>query len=227
MKKAICILVLSGFMAVPALADISISHEYALDGNTLTCPYSWAIVDNFDSGRPGWTYGDATYGDNGAIVGPGDAYDGSKKIAAAPYNPHVGGGVDDDTFYYTVPEDVTDSPKSATVFFGGGTYNYLGLWWGSMDTYNKIDFYLGSFGNAAVATVTGSQVSLDSASGAQGDALNNAYVNIHGLPDFDRAKFTSSQYAFEFDNLAVPVPGAVLLGFLGLSAAGIKLRKFA
>jgi hypothetical protein len=40
----------------------------------------------------------------------------------------------------------------------------------------------------------------------------------------------SEQYAFEFDNLAagvVPVPGAVLLGMLGLSIAGIKLRKYA
>jgi hypothetical protein len=32
---------------------------------------------------------------------------------------------------------------------------------------------------------------------------------------------------FSHDVLAAPVPGAVLLGLLGLSAAGIKLRKFA
>jgi len=208
-------------ISVNASAAIYFSYENtdAADG-TLTCPYPGAIVDNFDSGRPGWTYGDATYGDNGAIVN-GDL---SGKYAA-PYNPET--LLDDTTDYYTVPVDVTDVPQSATVYFGGGTYNYLGLFWGSMDNYNSIDFYLGDFSNAAVATVTGAQVSLDSAQGGQTDPLNNAYVNIHGVPDFDRVIFTSTNYAFEFDNLAVPVPGAVLLGILGLSVAGWKLRKFA
>jgi hypothetical protein len=41
---------------------------------------------------------------------------------------------------------------------------------------------------------------------------------------------TVSAYHFAMDNFTivpVPVPGAVLLGILGLSAVGIKLRKFA
>ena len=33
--------------------------------------------------------------------------------------------------------------------------------------------------------------------------------------------------SFDAESSVVPVPGAVLLGILGLSAAGIKLRKFA
>jgi len=60
----------------------------------------------------------------------------------------------------------------------------------------------------------------------------NLYVNFYNLPEFDAVRFLSSGWAFEFDNLAVgltpvPVPGAVLLGVLGLSIAGIKLRKLA
>ena len=41
-------------------------------------------------------------------------------------------------------------------------------------------------------------------------------------PDLDYQDFVA-----EVSNVAVPVPGAVLLGILGLSVAGVKLRKFA
>jgi hypothetical protein len=33
--------------------------------------------------------------------------------------------------------------------------------------------------------------------------------------------------SFDADSVVVPVPGAILLGFLGLGAAGLKLRRFA
>ena len=226
MKRLIFITIVCVFMAKPSIADLSFSYEYASDTDgTLTCPIPGAIIDNFDSDRPGWTYNVSPY-DNGSLVGPGDVYVGGTQIAAAPYNYIT--GFDDATHYYTVPVDVTDFPQSAAVVFGEGTYNYLGLFWGSMDNYNSIDFYLGSFENSPVATVTGSQVSLDSANGGQTDPLDNAYVNIYGIPDFDRIKLTSTNYAFEFDNLAVvPVPAAVILGVLGLGVAGIKLRKYA
>jgi hypothetical protein len=38
---------------------------------------------------------------------------------------------------------------------------------------------------------------------------------------------TNGNMAFSLDGTVVPVPGAILLGILGLSAVGIKLRKFA
>ncbi len=218
-RRLVLSMVLCAFIAVPALADISVSFEYAQAiGNTLTSPHSGVIVDTFDAGRPGWTYSG-----NGAIVGPGDAFNGGgTKIAAAPFNEYL--GTDDTTKYYTVPEDMSQTPQSATVEFGG-TYNYLGLFWGSMDDYNKIEFLL----NGSVidkGTFTGLDVSID-ADGGQADPLDNGYVNFHNVPNFDAVRFTSTEYAFEFDNLAVavPVPGAVLLGILGLSAAGLKLRR--
>jgi hypothetical protein len=102
-----------------------------------------------------------------------------------------------------------------------------------MDPYQKINLYDGA---TLVGTVWGNDATLGlEALGNQGNYLDNAYVNIRSTIDFDRIELVSyggyggvSPFAFELDNLAVvPVPAAVLLGMLGLSVAGVKLRKFA
>jgi hypothetical protein len=48
--------------------------------------------------------------------------------------------------------------------------------------------------------------------------------------DFAHPSYSTAANAPDvyFDNISfVPVPGAVLLGMLGLGVAGVKLRKFA
>jgi len=126
------------------------------------------------------------------------------------------------------PDNFNTTPAVAVAF--GASYDYLGLFWGSMDTYNTLQLY---DGDTLVKTIVGADVAIPGASGAQELPGTNRYVNIFLTPGvtFDNAVITSTKYAFEFDNVAVgyqvPVPGAVLLGILGLSAAGIKLRRFA
>ncbi len=197
--------------------DMHVNYNYvmAADG-TLTTSYSGAIVDTFDSGRPpGWVYDTGTTG-NGSII--------SGSVTgqyAAPYNSSLMSGPDNTNYY-------TTGNTSVIVDFGGAEYDYLGLFWGSADGYNLIEFLNGE---SVVSAWTGQDaVSPYIANGDQDASSTNLYVNFYDVPGFDAVRFTSYNYAFEFDNLAVthaPIPGAVLLGMLGLSIVGVKLRRFA
>ena len=93
-----------------------------------------------------------------------------------------------------------------------------------MDTYNTLEF-LGADLTTVVDTVYGTTFS--GGNGAQDTALTNKYVNFYGMPDFYGVRLTSTNYAFEVDNIAVgrnvvPEPltvillGSGLLGLLGL-----------
>ena len=213
MKTILIIFIFIFLCASNASAIITIDYNYSIaaDG-TLTTPYSSAIVDTFDNpGRPGWTYTG-----NGAIVS-GSA----SGLYAAPYNSSLM-VAPDTTNYFTVPQN--NQALIATVDFGGAIYNYLGLFWGSVDSYNQIEF-LNNNSVVTNGTWTGDQVlSPSPANGNQTAPSTNLYVNFYGVPDFDAVRFTSfngyggsSPFAFEFDNLAViPVPGAFVLSSIGV-----------
>jgi hypothetical protein len=99
---------------------------------------------------------------------------------------------------------------------------YLGLLWGSIDTYNSLDFYDGA---TLVGTVTGSQVTA-TPNGNQG-ANGTRYVNIFSDVVFDKVVARSEQaYAFEFDNVAVPEPTTMIAGALLLLPFGASTMRF-
>jgi MYXO-CTERM domain-containing protein len=109
---------------------------------------------------------------------------------------------------------------------------YFGLLWGSVDTYNTLSFF---DGNTLVGSITGSQVT-PNATGNQG-ASGTFYVNINSTTAFNRVVATSSQFAFEIENVAlqrgpgndpnvtVPTPAALALFGLGLLALGALRRR--
>jgi hypothetical protein len=106
---------------------------------------------------------------------------------------------------------------------------YLGLLWGSIDGYNTLSFYDGAM---LIGSITGSDVA-PLPNGDQGPD-GTRYVNINSTIAFDRVVATSSQFAFEFDNVAfndkpinieVPEPGTIAILGSALLGLGIMRRR--
>ncbi|MEO8779845.1 MAG: hypothetical protein ABI389_14390 [Rhodanobacter sp.] len=192
-------------------------------------PSNAQVYENFDS----VPHGDGTYiTPSGIIVsfgGGGHAVQGAfPSQYAAPFLSGNNGanfgsqmdGADASTYLATGA-----AGSNVTLTFGGPT-RYMGLLWGSVDTYNTLTFYNGT---TEVGKFTGADVSA-AASGNQG-ADGTFYVNINLSDSFTSVVATSSSYAFEFDNVAtssdplkVPEPGTVGVFLLGLLLVGSAYR---
>jgi hypothetical protein len=185
---------------------------------------SYANFDNLPLGNTGGVSG----GISVSFTGDGQAVQGSQSdVYAAPYLSNGNG---------TLFGDPNNGPDATTYLTTGvgsviltmpGQEMYLGLLWGSVDTYNTLSFYEGS---TLIGSVTGTQVTA-SADGDQGQN-GTFYVNINSTESFNQVVATSSSYAFEFDNVAynpssVPEPSSFALGiagFMGLLPCYLRRR---
>ncbi len=109
-------------------------------------------------------------------------------------------------------------------------YNSLGFYWGSIDTYNTVQFYLGttlvdSFSGGSPLTTGGNQVS----------TLANSYVFFSGVT-FDKVVLGSSANSFELDNIsysdhagangpAAPEPATWAMMILGFAGVGFMAYR--
>lgn len=138
----------------------------------------------------------------------------------------------DTTCYMSIPQNgsngiATVSPLS--LITPNKKLTYFGLYWGSIDTYNSIEFYNN---NTLVTTVTGAQaLAANAVSGNQTSSGSNRYVNIYFSPSeiVNKIKFVSNSLAFELDNVAfktvaTPEPASLAI-FGGALMAGAFLRR--
>ena len=130
----------------------------------------------------------------------------------------------DDTPYLIVPSN--GSSGTATLNLAKA-YTGLSFYWGSIDKYNTVEFFNST--GTSLGAFTGGNIPAAPANGDQGSALNNRRVFFNFGGDAAKSiKFSSSQIAFELDDIAttnVPEPSTWATLISGLTLVGLSMRR--
>ncbi|AGF78721.1 PEP-CTERM putative exosortase interaction domain-containing protein [Desulfocapsa sulfexigens DSM 10523] len=197
-------------------SDADKTSVYTYFDNFLIETFNQAPINTAPSGSldQSWTW-----------TGSANVVNGS---ASGQYAAPFGTTSRDQSNYLSVPNPSSSGSITAQL---GATYDYFGLWWGSVDTYNTISFFNGS---TLTQSFTGSDIKNGNDEyGNQTAPSTNVYVNFLDLERFDSFVLTSTSLAFEIDNIAVgnapvPEPATMLLfgtGLVGLSSLRFRKKK--
>jgi len=197
-----------GLNGAPSTA--SNNAVYGMAGNTLTVtfnPLNGTLAVGAALGSTVANAAPSLSGGNGNGFGPGGGMQAN--------------GTDATTY-------LTTGTGSVTMTFSNQQM-YLGILWGSVDTYNTLTFYENG---TSVGSISGTDVLGSAADGNQGPS-GTAYVNINSSLNFNSVVATSTTNAFEFDNVAynasnviVPEPSTFVVAALGaLGMIGYGWRR--
>jgi hypothetical protein len=209
--------------AVMAVAASSAANAAAVTLTTSTGPIGGAQVETFDE------LGLGVPAANQSLAGIG----GATLNVTGSHVPEIVNGSSSGNYAAPFPVSGVDTTNYLSVFGGGKatitlakSANYLGLLWGSVDTYNTIQFLDGA--DNVLTTFTGNDFAVNN--GNQGLA-GTFYANFFSNVPFLKVVLTSSANSFEVDNIAissVPLPAALPLfgaALAGMGAIGRKRRK--
>jgi hypothetical protein len=185
---------------------------------------NYANFDNLPLGNAGGTSGGITV----SLSGGAQVVQGSSNGQyAAPYISNSNGKpFGDNTTSGPDPTPYLSTETGTVTLSLPGDEKYLGLLWGSVDSYNKLQFYEGL---TLVGTITGDQVT-NMANGNQG-ANGTYYVNINSTLAFNKVVATSTANSFEFDNVAynasipTPEPSTVVMAISGGLVGLVAYRR--
>jgi hypothetical protein len=200
--------VLAATVAMLAMATASHAATYVSSVNGPDDNTGRTVLYDFNSGDPGNITGNYT-------ITTGTA---AQKFAAP---------LGDTTPYLVVPGN--GSSGTAVLDLGKG-YTGLSFYWGSIDSYNTVEFFSGVGGTGtSLGSFAGNNIPVAPANGDQGSALNNRRVFFNfGGDTAQSIRFTSSQIAFELDDIAttnVPEPSTWATLIAGLTLVGLSMRR--
>lgn len=189
-------LVLAGAVLLGASANAATTITASIVGPDAGPLPGQTIITNFDTAA--------------GLTG-GNLIAGSTANSAAPFG--------DTTQYLSVA-----GGTSATLTLANAARS-LSFYWGSIDTYNTVQFFAG---DTLVGSFIGSDVPQAPATGAQQAPSDNRRVNFA----FSGAKvtsvvFSSSSDAFELDSVAgvVPEPATWAMLIVGMGMVGAAMRR--
>ncbi|HEY1601307.1 MAG TPA: hypothetical protein VGG64_17020 [Pirellulales bacterium] len=248
MKTLLPAVALAAMLGFGQVAQADILTILPLVGGGPASGADYVTFDDLPAGAVGGTAANASGSADGGSIGvaftpDAQAVSGSSSgYYAAPYlsgdngTAFGQGAGQDGTQYITSGSDGDGTTSSAVTLLFNGPQEYLGLLWGSVDLYNTLNFYNGS---TFVGSISGGDVNAV-ANGDQG-ANGTYYVNINSALPFDTVVAVSTQYAFEFDNVAyaggqanpsavgltvAPEPGSLIVwSLLGLTIGGTSWRR--
>ncbi len=128
-------------------------------------------------------------------------------------------------------------------FFAGAKINYIGFYYGSIDTYNEVRLFngntllTGGTGLVSDGIISGTEI-LAAQGGTSGNQTangSNQYLNINfaDTDTFTAFEFRTTGVAFELDNVVIGLtkrveisePGILGLAGLGLVGMGLAMRR--